>query len=182
MALSDTIFGRLVLFFRNEPFNKRVDSPKQKLGTKDLGFSDTAIQGPIRDTLQQSNERGFTDLLNSQIPRTAFDENSSVGDVRDFIVAHTDIQNLAQYEAKMNERVRLALREAIAPLATPPADPSSVLPTDMLSKYLGDERKPQLKAVLDSQLSKYLFRAIAIGELDGRLSTIQSRIVDRMLI
>lgn len=181
MALADTVFGRLQLFFREPPFSTKVDSPKQTLGSKDLGFDDIAIQGAIRDALQ-SNDRGFGDLLTSAIPRTEFDESSSVGDVRDFILQHTGIQNLDQYEAKMAERVRLALRDLVGSMATPPVSPPTVLMTDPLSKYIAAPQKPALRSALNSQLFKYLFRPIPIGELDGLLSTIQGRIVNRMLI
>lgn len=182
MGLPETIFGRIRVYFKRKFPALTLAGPTQKLGTDGLGFDDITIQGKIRDDLNR-NEFGFADVLSRQIPRTAFDESSSLGDVRGFITGNTDLHDIADYEAKMNERVRLSLREHVATLARPPVDPTEVLPTDPLSKYVTDQpTTARLQTQLNEDLAKYLFREIPAGDLQGLLSTIQSRIVDRTII
>jgi hypothetical protein len=182
MGLAETMFGRIRVYFSRQFPKLKVEGPKQTLGTDGLGFDDITIEGKIRDDLNR-NEFGFADMLNRPIPRTEFDESTSLGDVRDFITDNTDIGDVDAYEAKMNERVRLALRDRVATLAKPPVDPKDVLPTDPLSKYVTDQLTTVLLLTqLNADLAKYLFRDIPAGDLQGLLSTIQSRIVDRTII
>jgi hypothetical protein len=182
MGLPETMFGRIRVYFARKFPHRKVDGPKQKLGTDALGFDTIVIQGKLRDDLN-SNEFGFADVLNRPIPRKEFDEESSLGDVRDFIIDNTDLDGIAEYEVKMNERVRLSVRTHVARLARPPVDPKDVLRSDPLSKYCSDQATVgRLQSRLNEDLAKYLFREIPLGDLQGQLSTIQSRIVDRTII
>jgi hypothetical protein len=182
MGLPETMFGRIRIYFQRTFPHRSVEAPNQKLGTDGLGFDDIAIQGKIRDDLN-SNEFGFADVLNRQIPRTEFDEDTSLGDVRDFILDNTDMDDVTDYRIKMSERVRIAVRDNVARLAVPPADPRDVLPTDPLSNHFSDAtRIGRLQTVLNEELAKYLFRDIPVGALQGLLSAIESRIVDRTIV
>jgi hypothetical protein len=182
MGLPETMFGRIRVYFERKFPHRTVGGPKQKLGTDGLGFDTIAIQSKIRDDLN-SNEFGFADVLNRQIPRKEFDEDSSLGDVRDFITDNTDLDGIADYEVKMNERVRLSVRAHVAALTRPPVDPKEVLRTDPLSKYFTDQPTiARLRSRLNEDLAKYLFREIPLGDLQGQLSAIQFRIVDRTII
>jgi len=182
MGLPETVFGRLRIYFERKFPQRPVEGPRQKLGGDGLGFDTIAIQGLIRDDLN-GNEFGFADLLNRPIPRKEFDEDSSLADVRDFVVDNTDLEGLDAYEVKMDERVRLSLRENVAALARPPVDPKEVLPTDPLSEYVADQPTiARLRARLNEDLAKYLFRDIPLGDLQGLLASIQSRIVNRTII
>jgi hypothetical protein len=54
--------------------------------------------------------------------------------------------------------------------------------TDPLSKYFTDRPTiDRLQVRLNEDLAKYLFRDIPIGDLQGLLSSIQSRIVNRTI-
>lgn len=181
MALSDTVFGRIRVYFRRRFPKRAIEGPKQSLGEDGLGFDDIAIQGKIRDDLN-SNEFGFSDMLTSNIPRTEFDESTSLGDIRDFVLAHSDVATLDDYTIKMNERVRLALRDAVASLARPTADPKDVHPSDNVSQWVAEADREKLQVLLNEDLAKYLFRDVPLGELTGMLSTIQDRIVARTRI
>jgi hypothetical protein len=178
MALEQTIFGRLRIFFAQ--YHVWVMDPKQTLGDA-LGFDTIAIQGDIRDRLE-GNSSGFSDLLNDNIPRTTFDTDSTVADIRDFILQHCVVHDIDQYRAKLGERVRLELRDQVARLAVPPVDPASVIPADPLSKYVGSGTVPQLQDRLNKALFKYLFRPIPNSDLTDTLAVIQGRIVVRAII
>src|SRR4051812_12089319 len=182
MGLPETVFGRLRVYFERQFPRRPVEGPGQTLGGDGLGFDTITIQGKIRDDLN-SNEFGFADVLNRPIPRKEFDEDTALGDVRDFVVDNTDLDGIDAYEVKMDERVRLSLRASVARLARPPVDPKDVLPTDPLSKYFTDQPTiARLRVRLNEDLAKYLFRDIPLGDLQGLLSTIQSRIVNRTII
>jgi hypothetical protein len=181
MSLKDIVVRRLeeMIFVLKE---QTVDiNSSSKLGSPPIGFDSVFLQGEFRGHLN-GNLIGFADLLQTGITKSEVTVETTVGQLATAILNKSSVTSFNEYEAKMNERVRLGLRKHVALLAQPPISESDVLPHRPISDYVPDSAREQLRAALQEEFRKYLIGgAISKGDLAGSLNAVRDDIVLRML-
>lgn len=169
MSLKTTIFYRVWIFME---FARDKDltglTTSSKLGAPPLDFTATGM--PLLHAGLNDRPMGFADFC-TPIPKSVVAPASTLGQITQAILdrRYEWFKTKAKYEAKMEERFRLAIPDAISQIANVPAE--TILPSHRVNVYITNQT--QMRALIEGinqRYRKYLIEQASPADFSGTVA------------